>query len=182
MPSYFAFGKEKEPDAMKNPPNPVFRASEEILLVGKMAIYESQAEASQGIPQQWRSFLADHPALYKSSSLYGASPCTPDGKIHYLTGVAQESPQNLVAGEALTLEAGEYAVVAAPDPDALRDIWTWLLNSWLATSGRREKNAPEFERYTSISKAGEPVGAVEIWIPLDPLANVGIKGNAQTGS
>ena len=74
---------------MTDRPNPVFRTAEEVLLTGKMATYGSQAEASQGIPWQWRSFLEDHPTLRSSSNLYGASPCTGDRKIHYLTGVAQ---------------------------------------------------------------------------------------------
>lgn len=156
---------------MTDRPNPVFRTIEEVLLIGKMATYNSQAEASQGIPQQWRSFLEDHPALKSSSNLYGASPCTGDRKIHYLTGVAQGSPESVLGGESLTLEVGEYAVVRVNEAALLRDTWTWLLGPWLANSGRREKNAPEFERYTSVSEAGTPIGPVEIWIPLEPLAN-----------
>jgi AraC family transcriptional regulator len=156
---------------MTDRPNPVFRTTGEILLIGTMATYNSQAEASQGIPQQWRSFLVDHPALESSSNFYGASPCTADHKIHYLTGVAHGSPEGVVGGEPLTLEAGEYAVVRVNETALLRDTWTWLLGAWLANSGRREKNAPEFERFTSISAAGAPIGPVEIWIPLEPLAN-----------
>lgn len=136
-----------------------------------MATYNSQAEASQGIPQQWRSFLEDHPTLKNSSNLYGASPCTGDRKIHYLTGIAKGSSESLLGGESLTLEVGEYAVVRVNETALLRDTWTWLLGSWLANAGRREKNAPEFERYTSISEAGTPIGPVEIWIPLEPLAS-----------
>ena len=141
------------------------------MLIGTMATYNSQAEASQGIPQQWRSFLVDHPALDSSSNFYGASPCTGDRKIHYLAGVAHGSPESVAGGEPLTLEAGEYAVVRVNETALLRDTWTWLLGPWLANSGRREKNAPEFERFTSISEAGVPIGPVEIWIPLEPLAN-----------
>ena len=77
---------------------------------------------------------------------------------------------NAVGGEHLTLVAGEYAAVRLNEGALLRDTWIWLLGDWLLTSGRREKNAPEFERYTSISEAGIPVGPVEIWIPLEPLA------------
>jgi len=40
----------------------------------------------------------------------------------------------------------------------------------IAASGRRERNAPEIERLTSISEAGTPIGLVEIWIPLEPLS------------
>lgn len=135
-----------------------------------MATYNSQAEASQGIPQQWRSFLLDHPTLASSANLYGASPCTDDRKIHYLTGVAHGGAEGVAGGESLTLEAGEYAVVPVHEPALLRDTWTWLLGPWLANSGRRERNAPEFERFTRISKTGTPIGPVEIWIPLEPLA------------
>ena len=156
---------------MTDRPNPVFRITEEVLLIGTMATYDSQAEASQGIPQQWRSFLADHPKLENSSNFYGASPCTDDRKIHYLTGVAHGSPKSAAGGESLTLEAGEYAVVRVNEPALLRDTWTWLLGPWLANSGRREKNAPEFERFSSISEDGTPIGPVEIWIPLEPLGN-----------
>jgi AraC family transcriptional regulator len=154
---------------MTDRPSPVFKTTEEVLLMGTMIIYNSQAEASQGIPHQWRSFLKVHPALKSSSNLYGASPCTGDRKIHYLTGVEQGSP--LAAGDFLTLEAGEYAFVRVNETALLRDTWTWLLGSWLANSGRREKHAPEFEKYTSISEDGTPTGPVEIWIPLEPLAN-----------
>jgi predicted transcriptional regulator YdeE len=156
---------------MTDRPNPVFRTTKEVLLIGRMATYKSQTEASQGIPQQWRSFLDDHPTLQSSSNLYGASPCTSDRKIHYLTGVAHGTPESVVGGESLTLTAGEYAVVRVDQTALLRDTWSWLLGPWLANSGRREKRAPEFERFASVSEAGTPIGPVEIWIPLEPLAN-----------
>ena len=155
---------------MTDRPNPVFRTTGEVLLIGTMAIYNSQAEASQGIPRQWRSFLVDNPAFESSSNLYGASPCTGDRKIHYLAGVAHGSAGSVVGGESLTLEAGEYAVVRVDETALLRDTWAWLLGPWLANSGRREKHAPEFERFAGISEAGTPIGPVEIWIPLEPLA------------
>jgi len=151
---------------MADRPNPVIRTTGEVTLTGAMAIYNSQTEASQGIPQQWRSFLREHPKLDPSSKFYGASPCTPDHKIHYLAGVAGG---NVTGGEALTLEAGEYASVLVNDPALLRDTWIWLLRTWLPNSGRREKNAPEFERFTTISETGTPIGPVEIWIPLQGL-------------
>ncbi len=149
---------------------PVFCITEEILLIGTMATYGSQAEASRGIPQQWSAFLLTNPSLGSSATFYGASPCTSDRKIHYLTGVAPESAESVGAGEHLTIEAGEYAVLRVSDTDRLRDTWRWLLESWLPASGRQEKHAPEFERFTSISEAGTPIGPVEIWIPLEPLA------------
>jgi predicted transcriptional regulator YdeE len=140
-----------------------------VFLIGTMATYESQAEASEQIPQQWRTFRLTHPALGDDAKFYGASPFTDDHRIHLLVGVAHESPENVIDGDRLTLGAGEYAVVRVNDTALLRDTWTWLLGSWLPTSGRREKNAPEFERFTSISEAGMPIGPVEIWIPLEPL-------------
>ena len=152
-----------------NRPSPIFRMAEEGMLIGTMRIYDSQADASANIPQQWREFLETHPML-KNAKLYGASPCTGDHKIHYLTGVAQDASQGSIAGEPLTLVAGEYAVVQVDDPAILRDTWIWLLRTWLPNSGRREKNAPEFERYTAISETGSPIGPVEIWIPLEPNA------------
>ena len=148
--------------------HPVFRTAGQVSLTGRMAIYDSQAEASEGISEQWRLFLGEHPAIGGGASLYGASPCTSDRKIHYLTGVAQGS-MGWVEGESLVLEAGEYAVLRVDEVASLRATWTWLLGTWLAESGRQERNAPEFERYTAISEAGVPVGPVEIWIPLVPL-------------
>jgi hypothetical protein len=76
---------------MTDRPNPVFRTAGEVLLTGRMAIYGSQAEASEGIPGQWRLFLGEHSAVGGGASFYGASPCTGDRKIHYLSGVAQAS-------------------------------------------------------------------------------------------
>jgi predicted transcriptional regulator YdeE len=154
-----------------DPFNPVFRTIEKMLLIGTMAIYDSQAEASQNIPQQWRAFRQAHPALASNSTFYGASPCTGDRKIHYLAGVAREGTESGIGVERLTLAAGEYAVVPVDDPALLRETWIWLLGSWLPTSARREKNSPEFERFTSISEDGEPTGPVEIWIPLETLAS-----------
>lgn len=175
---------------MADRPKPVFRTRDEVLLVGTMAIYGSQDEASERIPQQWREFRRRYPALGSSSDYYGASPCTspqcensgicinvltaqsrvssPDRKLHYLTGVAQQCSESAIDGERLRLEAGEYAVVRLNDAALLRDNWIWLLRHWLPNSGFREKNAPEFERFTGISEAGTPIGPVEIWIPLKP--------------
>jgi len=153
--------------AMAEQPTPVFRTIEDVLLIGTMAIYDSQAQASERIPHQWREFRFSHTALDSSSEFYGASPCTGDRKIHYLTGVALRVRNSSISGERLTLEAGEYAVVRVDDAALLRDTWIWLLRTWLPTSGRREKHAPEFERFTGISEAGSPIGPVEIWIPLE---------------
>lgn len=96
--------------AMADRPDPVFRTTEEVSLVGTMATYNTQAEVSQGIPQQWRTFLRAHPELQSSSNFYGASPCTDDRKIHYLTGIAQGSLASVAGGERLTQEAGEYTL------------------------------------------------------------------------
>ena len=140
-----------------------------MILIGKMSIYGSQAEASQQIPQQWRAFTLANPALVNNSNLYGASPCTSDRKIHYLTGVAQESSKVVVGDDRVTLEIGEYAVVLVDDAALLRDTWTWLLGCWLPGSGRQERRAPEFERYTSISDGGIPIGLVETAFPSNRL-------------
>jgi AraC family transcriptional regulator len=155
--------------AMAEPLIPVFRTMEEVSLIGTMAIYDTQAEVSERVPHQWREFRASHSGPGSNYEFYGASPCTGDRKIHYLTGVAQKGQDDSIRGERLTLEAGEYAVVRVEDAARLRDTWTWLLGSWLPTSGRREKNAPEFERFTDISETGFPLGPVEICIPLEPL-------------
>jgi hypothetical protein len=82
---------ESPPELPTAPPRPVFRTSEKVLLIGTMAIYGSQAEASQLIPRQWREFRQTHPALGSTAKFYGASPCAGDRKIHYLTGVDQAS-------------------------------------------------------------------------------------------
>jgi AraC family transcriptional regulator len=156
---------------MEELPVPVFRTIGEISLIGAMAIYDSQAEASAGIPKQWREFRSDHPALGRSSEFYGASPCTGDGKIHYLTGIAQPGGNGSISGERLILTAGEYAVVQVNDAALLRDTWIWLLQSWLRASGRQERRAPEVERFSGISETGSPIEPVEIWIPLEPLAD-----------
>lgn len=152
---------------MANRPSPVVRTTKKISLIGTLATYETQAQASDGIPRQWRTFLRTCPVLQGDSQLYGASLCTGDHKIHYLVGIAEDGPEGVADGERLTLEAGEYAFVRVDDGTLLRDTWTWLLNDWLPASGRREKNAPEFERYTGISEAGTPIGPIEIWIPLE---------------
>ena len=154
---------------MPERPSPFLCSIEKVSLTGTMAVYASQAEASQRIPQQWREFRSAHPSMESSAKLYGASPCTADRKIHYLTGVEQNGSESRIEGEDLTLEAGEYVVVRVDDADSLRDTWIYMLGSWLPASGRKEKHAPEFERYTSISEAGIPIGPVEVWIPLEPI-------------
>lgn len=78
---------------MKFQSDPVFRTTGVVVLTGTMVTYNSQAEASERIPRQWQAFLQEHPALGGAPNLYGASPCTDDRKIHYMTGVAQEDPR-----------------------------------------------------------------------------------------
>ena len=155
---------------MAERPLPVFRKMDELLLSGSMAVYGSQTELSERIPDQWRQFRSRHPELGSNAELYGASPCTSDRKIHYFTGVAHGNLEDGVHEEALALHSGEYAVVRVGDAALLRDTWTWLLESWLPASGRREKSAPEFERYTGVSESGLPIAPIEIWIPLEPLS------------
>lgn len=156
--------------AMADRVNPVLRTTEAVLLVGKMAVYNSQSEASQRIPLQWRAFRLAYPQFGPGAVFCGASPCTNDHQIHYLTGVVQQTAESVDGLERLTIEPGEYAFVRVDNPTSLRDTWVWLLSDWLPNSGRREKHAPEFERFTSISDAGTPIGPVEIWIPLESVA------------
>jgi len=153
---------------MAAPLIPVFRTAKETLLIGTMTIYDTQADLSERVPHQWREFRLSHPAPGTSCDFYGASPCTNDRKIHYLTGIALKGQDDSIHGDRLTLEAGEYAVVRVEDAARLRDTWIWMLRTWLPASGRLEKKAPEFERFTDISESGLPVGPVEIWIPLEP--------------
>ena len=54
--------------AMADRPDPVFRTIEEVPLIGTMSTYDSQAEASQGIPQQWRGFARLIPRLGAAQS------------------------------------------------------------------------------------------------------------------
>jgi AraC family transcriptional regulator len=70
----------------------------------------------------------------------------------------------------LTLEAGEYAVFTVTDIADLRDTWIWALRDWLPGSGRRERNAPEFERYVAPYNPGRASGPIEVCIPLEPLS------------
>lgn len=93
------------------------------MLIGTMAVYGSQLDGTAGVPQQWRDFRLRHPFLGDHASFYGASPCTEDGKIHYLTGVEQGSLDGAASGERLTLAAGEYAVILIQDPALLRETW-----------------------------------------------------------
>ncbi len=128
---------------MPERPSPSLRVLDKLSLTGTMAVYASQAEASLRIPQQWQAFRSAHPSLAGSAKLYGASPCTADHRIHYLTGVEQNGAEPLIEGETLTLEAGEYVVVRVDDPDSLRGTWAYMLRSWLPASGRQGKHAPE---------------------------------------
>ena len=122
--------------AMTERSHPVFLTAGQVSLSGRMAIYGSQAEASKGIPEQWRLSFGEHPAIGGGASLYGASPCTSDRKIHYLSGVTHGST-GWVAGESLVLEVGEYAVLRVDEVPPLRETWTWLLGTWLAEPRRR---------------------------------------------
>jgi len=143
---------------MAAPLIPAFRTAKETLLIGTMAIYDTQADLSERVPHQWREFRLSHPAPGTNCEFYGASPCTNDRKIHYLTGIALKGQDDSIHGDRLTLEAGEYAVVRVEDAARLRDTWIWMLRTWLPASGRLEKKAPEFERFTDISESGLPVG------------------------
>ncbi|HLI77348.1 MAG TPA: GyrI-like domain-containing protein [Acidobacteriaceae bacterium] len=142
---------------------------ESVSLVGTMAVYGSQAEVAAGVPTQWREFRLSHPELHPDADFYGASPCTDDHKIHYLTGVAESAQDGSAAGQRLILAAGEYAVVRVEEAARLRDTWVWMLTRWLPASGLRERKAPEFEKFKGVADDGLPLGPVEIWIPLEPL-------------
>lgn len=149
-------------------PVPSFCSIEAVPLVGTMAVYDSQPAVAEGVAQQWRAFRLQHASLGEAVQFYGASPCTDDRKIHYLTGVVERGTNHLIDGDRLTLEAGEYAVVRLDDPSRLRETWIWLLGTWLPSSGHRERHAPEFEKFSGIAENGAPTGTVELWIPLEP--------------
>lgn len=157
---------------MTKRPNPMIRILEEKVLIGTMALYGSQAELSESVPRQWQDFRMANPGLDNNAEFYGASPCSDDGKIHYLTGIAPRGPANRLQGDRITLDSGEYAFVQVQDGSHLRETWKWLLEEWLPSSGRREKQAPEFEKFSWISDVGTPIGPIEIWIPLAPLSTV----------
>ena len=150
-------------------PRLVYRRIEELRLVGSMTIYASHSEIVERVPEQWRTFLSSHSPPLSGPAYYGASPCSDDGKIHYLTGVVSAGREQPKGWERLTIPAGEYAVIEVNEAAKLREAWTWVLERWLPVSGRRERESPEFEKYSGISNAGLPVDTVEIWVPLEPI-------------
>ena len=81
-----------------------------------MALYDSQSDVTAGVPKQWQDFRLTHPSLDDNSSLYGASPCTGDGKTHYLTGVEHGSLGGTINGERSERTAGEYACLVSMIP------------------------------------------------------------------
>ena len=148
---------------------PEIRNIETIHLAGTMAIYEGQTDASANIPNQWANLLSrDVPELRTATHLYGASPCTGDHKLHYFTGIAVLDYEGVNSPTRITLEAGEYAIFTVHDIATLRDTWTWILSEWLPASGRKERNAPEFERYVAPYNPQRASGTIEIGIPLEP--------------
>jgi AraC family transcriptional regulator len=150
-------------------PTPEFRHSQTILLAGTMVLYNSQAEATEKIPAQWADLLARPvPELHTARSLYGASPCTDDHKLHYFTGIEVPNYEGVNSPARLTIEDGEYAVFTVENIADLRSTWTWALSQWLPSSGRKERNAPEFERYTAPYNPERASGPIGVWIPLEP--------------
>lgn len=148
---------------------PEFRHIDTILLAGTMVIYEGQQDATARIPSQWADLMSRPvPELHTATRLYGASPCTTDGKLHYFTGIEVPSYEGVNSPACITVEAGEYAIFTVHDIATLRDTWIWALSEWLPQSGRRERNVPEFERFTAPYNPLRASGPIEIGIPLEP--------------
>lgn len=150
---------------------PELRQIDAVLLAGTMVIYENQQDATERIPSQWADLMSRPvPELHTATELFGASPCTADGKLHYFAGIQVPTYGGVNAPARITLEAGEYAIFTVPDISRLRDTWIWALTQWLPHSGRRERNAPQFERYVAPYNPQRASGPVEIGIPLEPIA------------
>jgi hypothetical protein len=142
---------------------PVFRRVEKVSLVGTMAIYESQAEASRLIPQQWQEFRRAHAGLESGARLVGASPCTGDGKIHYMVGVELEGSGGVGIG-------GERLVLGRESMPWCR--WTIQLRFAIRGGGylgRGCRGRDGGRGNSGISDEGLPVGMVEIWVPLEVI-------------
>jgi AraC family transcriptional regulator len=137
---------------MSTMPEPEFRHSRAIQLAGTMVIYNSQAEATEKIPAQWHELLSR--LLDRNAAV-----------LHYHCGIDVSDDEPTYLPDRITLEEGEYAVFTVDTVVALRDTWIWALTRWLPSSGRKEKKAPEFERYSS----GITSGPIEIWIPMEPI-------------
>lgn len=148
---------------------PEVRHIDAILLAGTMVIYEGQQDATERIPSQWADLMSRPvPELHTATHVYGASPCTADGKLHYFTGIQVPNYNGVNSPARITIEAGEYAIFTVHDIATLRDTWLWIFREWLPNSGRRERNAPEFERYTAPYNPVRASGPIEIGIPLEP--------------
>jgi len=148
---------------------PTFRHEPKRLLAGTMTIYNGQADATENIPSQWAELMSrEVPELHTATTLYGASPCSSDGKLHYFTGIELPNYEGVNSPARLTLEAGEYAIFTVPDIADLRNTWIWALTEWLPTSGRKERPTPEFERYTAPYNPQRASGPIEVCIPLEP--------------
>ena len=153
---------------MASRPKAEFRLAEAMVLTGILAVYETQAEASAKIPEQWQRFLSlPLPEIKEAETVYGASPCTGDHKIHYLCGVAGTARMPEADFQELALPAGEYAIFTV-DEHALRgDTWGWIFDEWIPASGYRERSAPEFERFPKTKGAHTLGTPVELGVPIE---------------
>ncbi len=103
---------------------PEFRHIDIILLAGTMVIYEGQQDATERIPAQWADLMAlPVPELHSATHVYGASPCTADGKLHYFTGIEVPSYEGVNSPARISIEADEYAIFTVHDITTLRDTW-----------------------------------------------------------
>lgn len=144
-----------------------------MLVVG---LAERQSFASkQNIPAQWQRFMARYAEIDDKVDAIPLGVCTDvddDGHFNYVCGVEvtriNEAPRGLTV---LRIPSRTYAVFTHEGHvSAIVETYTAILDHWLPANGRVAADGASLERHRPTFDPRTGLGGVEIWMPLQPLA------------
>lgn len=149
-------------------PEPRFETGRPMLTAGVRRTHRFQ-DAARDIPRQWDEFNAL--TIPGGAVAYGVM-CGSDlaaGTFEYMAA------REVTAFEALPPELGRvripearYAVFDIPDVGSIQPVYQAVYSRWLPTSGYRNANSPDFERYGPGFDPNSGVGDIELWWPIEP--------------
>jgi AraC family transcriptional regulator len=130
-------------------------------------------EVADGIPALWRELHALGPVPNRTGGAAFGVICSGDPetrRMEYMAAVEVSAfdPDAPQAGR-MRVPPQHYAVFEHVF-GTLRETWDAIYGDWLPRSGRTPVHGPDFERYADDADPAAATGGVEIWFPVEPLA------------
>jgi AraC family transcriptional regulator len=159
---------------------PYYKSIPEMKIVGCrgkfISVLSPDKNNMEVIPALWQKFMPNLHKIKNAKSTVNLGVCyevpknelTRSDECMYMAATEVTSFEDVPEGmETFTIPAGEYAVFTHKGPlEDFEKTMGFIYGSWLPTSGKKIRHAPDLEWYDQRFKLNEADSEIDVYIPV----------------